>query len=306
MPRKSKPPPPRPVALITGASAGIGRELALAFAAHGFDLVVVARRRARLASLRRQVESAHGVRVRILQADLHDPEAAGRLQKSLARTPVDVLVNNAGTLEGGTFAGMDSTRIGQMLQLNVGTLVALTHAFLPGMLRRNHGRIVNLASIAAFAPVPWMAVYAATKAFVLSFSEALDEELRGTGVSVTAVCPGLTNSEMADAALELVAGSHEVTSCGDARASFTCDDGAVVVNGHPAKPSASLRPGDKIAIGFPHRSLVIELLAVGLIIAWVLYLSLPFSVHPSWVILPFAIGFGLAVTVTASTFKKYL
>ena len=202
MPRKSKPPLPRPVALITGASAGIGRELALTFAAHGFDLVVVARRRARLASLKRQVESAHGVRVRIVQADLHDPDAAGRLQKSLARRPIDVLVNNAGTLEGGTFAGMDSTRIGQMLQLNIGTLVALTHAFLPDMLRRNHGRIVNLASIAAFAPVPWMAVYAATKAFVLSFSEALDEELRGTGVSVTAVCPGLTNSEMADAALE--------------------------------------------------------------------------------------------------------
>ena len=192
MPRKSKPSLPRPVALITGASAGIGRELALTFAAHGFDLVVVARRRARLASLKRRIESGHGVRVRILQADLHDPDAAGRLPKSL----------NAGTLEGGAFAGMDGARIGQMLQLNVSTLVALTHAFLPGMLRRNHGRIVNLASIAAFAPVPWMAVYAATKAFVLSFSEALDEELRGTGVSVTAVCPGLTNSEMADAALE--------------------------------------------------------------------------------------------------------
>lgn len=202
MPRKSKPPQPRPVALITGASAGIGRELALVFASHGFDLVVIARRRARLVSLKRQVEAAHGGRVRVVEADLCDPEAAGRLQKSLARTPLDVLVNNAGTLETGTFTGMDSARIGQMLQLNIGTLVSLTHAFLPGMLRRNHGRIVNLASIAAFAPVPWMSVYAATKAFVLSFSEALDEELRGTGVSVTAVCPGLTNSEMADTALE--------------------------------------------------------------------------------------------------------
>jgi len=202
MPRKSKPPLPRPVALITGASAGIGRELARTFASHGFDLVVVARRRTRLAALKRQVESAHGVRVRIVEADLYDPEAAGRLQKNLARTPIDVLVNNAGTLEGGRFAGMDGARIGQMLQLNIGTLVALTHAFLPGMLQRSHGRIVNVASIAAFAPVPWLTVYAATKSFVLSFSEALAEELRGTGVSVTAVCPGLTNSEMADSALE--------------------------------------------------------------------------------------------------------
>lgn len=201
MPR-SKSAGPRQRALITGASAGIGQELAREFAAHGFDLVIVARRRSRLASLKRELESAHGVTVRVVEADLFDPAAIGRLQRSLARTPIDVLVNNAGTLEGGSFVDMDPARIAQMLQLNVATLVGLTHAFLPALLRRRHGRIVNLASIAAFAPVPYLTVYAATKSFVLSFSEALTEEVHGTGVSVTAVCPGLTNSEMADAALE--------------------------------------------------------------------------------------------------------
>jgi short-subunit dehydrogenase len=192
----------RPRALITGASAGIGLELARVFAGHGFDLVVVARRRSRLASLKRELETAHGIRVRIIEADLYDPGAAARLQRSLTRTPIEVLVNNAGTLEGGAFSDSEAARNEQMVQLNVAVLVSLTHALLPAMLRRGHGRIINLASIAAFAPVPYLAVYSATKAFVLSFSEALVEELRDTGVTVTAVCPGLTNSEMADAALE--------------------------------------------------------------------------------------------------------
>jgi short-subunit dehydrogenase len=196
----------RPRALITGASAGIGRELARAFAAQGFDLVVVARRRARLAALKRELESGAGVSVRIIEADLYETGAAARLQRSLARTPIEVLVNNAGTLEGGGFADSEAARNEQMVQLNVAQLVSLTHALLPGMLRRGQGRIVNLASIAAFAPVPYLAVYSATKAFVLAFSEALAEELRDTGVTVTAVCPGLTNSEMADAALERAGG----------------------------------------------------------------------------------------------------
>ena len=193
---------PRPVALVTGASAGIGRELARGFAAAGFDLVVVARRRGRLASLKRELEASHGVRVRAIGADLYDPLAVARLHKALARLSIDVLVNNAGTLEGGAFAGMEPTRVAQMVQLNVVALVSMTRAFLPGMLHRRRGRIVNLASIAAFAPIPWLAVYAASKSFVLSFSESLVEELRGTGVTVTAVCPGLTDSEMTDTALE--------------------------------------------------------------------------------------------------------
>lgn len=193
-------------ALITGASAGIGRELARRFALAGHDLVVVARRRARLVELKRELERDHGVRVRVIESDLADPSSPGRIAGALARVPIDCLVNNAGTLEGGPFLRMPPARSAQMLALNTAALVGLTHRFLPAMTRRGRGRILNIASIAAFAPVPGLAVYAATKAFVLSFSEALGTELGGTGVSVTTVCPGLTDSEMADAALERAVG----------------------------------------------------------------------------------------------------
>lgn len=192
--------------LITGASAGIGRELARRFALDGHDLVVVARRRARLVELKRELERDHGVRVRVIESDLADPSSPGRIAGALARVPIDCLVNNAGTLEGGPFLRMPPARTAQMLALNTAALVGLTQRFLPAMTRRGRGRILNIASIAAFAPVPGLAVYAATKAFVLSFGEALGSELRGTGVSVTTVCPGLTDSEMADAALERAAG----------------------------------------------------------------------------------------------------
>jgi uncharacterized protein len=192
--------------LVTGASSGIGRELAREFAAHGHDLVVLARRRARLEALKRELERDHPVRVRVVEADLYDPATPDRLARLLAREPIGILVNNAGTLEGGSFAGMPRARVLAMLQLNVTALVTLTHALLPRMLARGGGRIVNIASIAAFAPIPWLGVYAATKAFVLSFSEALGEELREQGITVTAVCPGLTDSEMADAALERAPG----------------------------------------------------------------------------------------------------
>jgi len=194
--------PPAPLALITGASSGIGRELARVFAQHGHDLVVVARRRARLTELEREIEAACGVRVRVIEADLADPGAPAAIRRSLARQRVGILVNNAGTLEGGPFAQLPAGRLEQMLELNVGALTRMTHEFLPAMIRRRSGRILNVASIAAFAPVPWLGVYAATKSFVLSFSESLTEELAGTGVTVTALCPGLTNTEMADAALE--------------------------------------------------------------------------------------------------------
>lgn len=196
----------RDLVLVTGASSGIGRELAREFAAHGHDLVVVARRRARLEALKLELERDHAVRVRVVEADLYDPATPHRLARLLAREPIGILVNNAGTLEGGSFAGMPRKRVLEMLQLNVTALVTLTHALLPRLLSRGGGRIVNIASIAAFAPIPWLGVYAATKAFVLSFSEALGEELRETGVTVTAVCPGLTDSEMADAALERASG----------------------------------------------------------------------------------------------------
>jgi len=193
-------------ALITGASSGIGRELARAFARQGHDVIVLARRRGRLLALKRELELMHGVRVRVVGADLYDPETPLRLARSLARERIGILVNNAGTLEGGDFATMPRERALAMVQLNVTTLVALTHALLPGMLERRAGRILNVASIAAFAPVPWLGVYAATKAFVLSFGESLGEELHGSGITVTTLCPGLTDSEMADAALERARG----------------------------------------------------------------------------------------------------
>lgn len=190
------------LALVTGASAGIGREMARVFARHGHDLVIVARRRNRLLELKRELERTHAVRVRILEADLADPATPGAIRRSLARRQVEILVNNAGTLEGGGLAGLAPARLDAMLELNVGALTRMTREFLPAMVRRGNGRILNVASIAAFAPVPWLGVYAATKSFVLSLSESLATELEGTGVSVTALCPGLTDSEMADAALE--------------------------------------------------------------------------------------------------------
>jgi hypothetical protein len=189
----------RPLAVITGASAGIGRELARQFAAGGHDLVIVARRRDRLVELKRELERRHGVRVRVQPADLYDPQGPARLHAALRRSAPDVLVLNAGTLEVGSFLEVGLDRAMQMVDLNVVALVKLARLFLPGMVARGHGRLLNLASIAAFQPVPDMAVYAATKSFVLSLSESLCEELRDTGVTVTAMCPGLTESEMADA-----------------------------------------------------------------------------------------------------------
>jgi short-subunit dehydrogenase len=198
--------PLRDAVLVTGASSGIGRELAREFAVHGYDVVVLARRRGRLEALKRELERDHQVHVRVVEADLYDPATPDRIARLLAREPIAILVNNAGTLEGGSFADMPRARVLEMLQLNVAALVTLTHALLPRMLARGGGRIVNVASIAAFAPIPWLGIYAATKAFVLSFSESLGEELRDRGISVTAVCPGLTDSEMADAALESAPG----------------------------------------------------------------------------------------------------
>jgi hypothetical protein len=198
-------PRPEPV-LVTGASSGIGRELAQEFAAHGHDVIVVARRRSRLEALRRELARDHGVRVRVVEADLYDPATPDRLARLLAREPIGILVNNAGTLEGGSFTAMPRERVLAMVQLNVNALVALTHSLLPRMIERGGGRVLNVASIAAFAPIPWLGVYAATKSFVLSFGEALGEEIRDRGVTVTTLCPGLTDSEMTAGALERAPG----------------------------------------------------------------------------------------------------
>ena len=190
-------------ALVTGASSGIGRELAELCARDGYDLVLVARREDRLRLLQEAWSKRYAVQVRVLPMDLSDPSAPQRLFNELTGTSVDILINSAGFGSYGPFVESDPAQQIEMIQVNVAALTHLTRLFLPPMLRRGEGRILNLASTAAFQPGPLMAVYYATKAFVLSFSEALSEELRGSGVTVTALCPGSTATEFqARAALE--------------------------------------------------------------------------------------------------------
>ena len=189
-------------ALITGAWSGIGAALARRFARGGFNLVLVARSADKLEALARSLSEAHGIKTWVAAADLARPEAANKLAASMkrARRRIDVLVNNAGVLEHGPFVKIDDARHRQLIDLNVAGLTAMLAHFLPPMVARRRGRVLNVASIAAFQPVPMLATYAATKAYVLSLTESLAEELKGTGVSVTALCPGITATHMLDAA----------------------------------------------------------------------------------------------------------
>ncbi|MFZ3266235.1 MAG: SDR family oxidoreductase [Terriglobales bacterium] len=189
--------PVRKTALITGASSGIGLELARIFAREGYNLVLVARSVDRLRQLASEVEKLHGARSLILATDLAGPGAAAYVldQTARAQIVVDVLVNNAGFGQYGLFADNDLEECMRQIQLNVTTLTHLTRLYLPGMIGRTSGRILNVASTAAFQPGPLMAVYFATKAYVLHFSEALANELKGTGVTVTCLCPGATATE---------------------------------------------------------------------------------------------------------------
>jgi short-subunit dehydrogenase len=182
-----------PTALITGASNGIGLELARVFAREGFDLFLVARNRQRLEEISRDLSSgSNRVRVQILAQDLSVPEAPATVFAAFPK--VDVLINNAGYGVFGNFVETNLADELNMMQLNMATLVALTKLYLPGMVSARSGRICNVASTAAFQPGPLMAIYFATKAFVLSFSEAIANELKGTGVRITALCPGPTAS----------------------------------------------------------------------------------------------------------------
>ena len=176
-------------ALITGASSGIGLELAKLFAADGIATILVARESERLR------EAAANLKARALPADLTDLNAPERIFQSLKTERIDYLVNNAGFGLGGELAKTDRRTELEMIQVNITALYDLTKLFLPGMLTRGVGRIMNVASTAAFQPGPLMAVYYASKAFVLSFSEAVAEELTGTGVTVTTLCPGPTASD---------------------------------------------------------------------------------------------------------------
>lgn len=184
-------------ALITGASKGIGRELARCCAAAGHDLVLVARSADTLRALAAELSEKHGISARAEAHDLTDPAAPAALLASLeqAGVPVDILINNAGFGDTGTFHTLDNSRQVGQIDLNVRALTDLTHRFLPAMVDRGWGRVLNIASTAGFQPGPFMAVYYATKAYVISFSEAIHQELKGTGVTVTAHCPGATASE---------------------------------------------------------------------------------------------------------------
>jgi len=189
-------------ALITGASSGIGEALARCFARDGHALVLVARSADKLQALARSLSGEFGVRVVVIPADLSVPGAAAALAAALKRRRigVDILVNNAGVLEPGAFVKMAPRRHQELIDLNVSGLTAMLAQFVPAMVERGQGRVLNVASIAAFQPVPALATYAATKAYVLSLSESLSEELRGSGVTVTALCPGITNTPMVSTA----------------------------------------------------------------------------------------------------------
>lgn len=188
--------------LVTGASSGIGEALARRFAGAGYDLVLVARNGARLEQLATRLAAECGVRVSVAPADLSLADAAKKLAARMrrARRPIDILVNNAGVLEYGPFADVAAVRHQQLIDLNVAGLTAMLAQFIPPMVARGRGRVLNVASVAAFQPVPSLATYAATKAYVLSLTESLSEELKGTGVSVTALCPGITATNMLDSA----------------------------------------------------------------------------------------------------------
>jgi short-subunit dehydrogenase len=190
----------RPVALITGASAGIGYEFGLRLAERGYDLILTARRSDRLDELATKISALHPVRIQKIAADLSEASAVPAIVAEIERLglAIDLLVNSAGFGTHGRFETLSAARESDEIAVNVASLVALTHAFLPGMLERKSGGVINVASTAAFQPVPYMAVYGATKAFVRSFSEALHEEVHARGVRVLALCPGPTATEFFD------------------------------------------------------------------------------------------------------------
>lgn len=186
--------PPTKTALITGASGGIGYHLAEEFAARKHDLILTARSEAKLNELAARLEKVHKINVRVIAADLAAPGGAEELFNACKDERVEYLINNAGFGDFAFFQAAERRKIESMMQLNMRALTQLSRLFLPGMLERKHGGILNVASTAAFVPGPYMAVYHATKAYVLSFTEGVANELNGTGVWASALCPGPTKS----------------------------------------------------------------------------------------------------------------
>jgi short-subunit dehydrogenase len=195
-------------ALITGASSGIGKAFAQALATRGAHLILVARSQDKLQALAQTLSKAHGVSVEVIAADLSAEGAAQTVYQTVQQRGlvVDMLINNAGFATHGRFETLAAARDHEEVMLNTTTVADMTHAFLPAMLDKGDGAVINVASTAAFQPVPYMAIYGATKAFVLSFSEALWAECRPRGVRVLALCPGAT-----DTAFFGVVGTEEVT-----------------------------------------------------------------------------------------------
>lgn len=186
----------RRIALITGASSGIGRSFAQILAGREMSVILVARKLDALRLLADEISSQHGVRVELIQADLSREQTVSQIAAEVDRRglSVDLLVNSAGFLTHGHFETISAAREHDEIMVNITAMVDLTHAFLPGMLNRREGGIINVASIAGFQPIPYMAVYAASKAFVISFSVALREECRDRNVRVLTLCPGTTDT----------------------------------------------------------------------------------------------------------------
>ena len=189
-------------ALVTGASSGIGVAFAHQLGKRKLDLVLTARREDRLQAVAGELSEKYGVQTEVIPLDLAAPTGADDLHRAVTERGlvVDVLVNNAGFGVYGKSWEQDYEKIRTMLEVNMVAVTTLTHRFVPEMIERGRGRILQTASIAAFQPAPLYAVYAATKAYVLSFSVAMNHELRGTGVSITSICPGLTESEFHEVA----------------------------------------------------------------------------------------------------------
>lgn len=186
---------------MTGASAGIGAAFAERLASDGWNLCIVARRRERLRELARTLRKRHGIRVDVVVADLTDTADLHRLERRVARdASLELLINNAGIADFGRFIDRDRDREEAEIRLNVLAVVRLTHAALPGMVRRKRGAVINVSSAAALLPGPWFAVYSACKAFLNTFTQAIHFELDGTGVRLQVLCPGLTRTEIFDSA----------------------------------------------------------------------------------------------------------
>ena len=233
------------LALVTGASSGIGEAFARRLAERGDDLVLVARNGGRLHALADELKGHYGTATEVIAADLTDPDQLVIVEKRLGddQHPVDILVNNAGFGTSGDFATLPIEGEVNELDLNIAALVRLSHAALGSMIERRSGAILNVASVAAFQPAPRSATYAATKAFVLSFSESLHEEVKGAGIKVSCLCPGFTHSNFharADIDKEIVPGPLWLTADAVARAGIAGLDRnvAVVVPGSVYKATA--------------------------------------------------------------------